>query len=116
VSVLDAVSTGSRSSCKSAWGVFDMVGNVDEWVADWADNNGPSPCTDWTTSASFPGNDQSCFGGPGGNGPSGLPVALLRGGTFRTGFFNGTDAGVFAVDADGIPANSDGAIGFRCAR
>jgi len=116
VRALDAVSTGSRSSCKSAWGVFDMVGNVDEWVADWADNNGPSPCTDWTTSASFPGDDESCFGGPGGNGTSGLPVALLRGGTFRPNFFNGTSAGVFAVDADGIPANSDSAIGFRCAR
>ena len=31
---LDAVSTGLRSSCKSSRSVFDMVGNVDEWVAD----------------------------------------------------------------------------------
>ena len=30
----DAADTGSRSDCKSNWGVFDMVGNVDEWVAD----------------------------------------------------------------------------------
>jgi formylglycine-generating enzyme required for sulfatase activity len=30
----DAVNTGSRASCKSSWGVFDMVGNVLEWVAD----------------------------------------------------------------------------------
>ena len=27
--------TGSRSSCKSARGAFDMVGNLYEWVADW---------------------------------------------------------------------------------
>ena len=33
--------TGSRSSCKSAWGAFDMIGNVDEWVGDWADHSAP---------------------------------------------------------------------------
>src|SRR5262249_4148425 len=27
--------TGARSSCVSARGAFDMVGNVYEWVADW---------------------------------------------------------------------------------
>ncbi len=31
----DAVNTGSRSACKSNFGAFDMVGNV-EWVADAA--------------------------------------------------------------------------------
>jgi hypothetical protein len=40
-----------------------MIGNVDEWVADWADQ--ASNCTDWTTSAGIPGVDESCFGGPG---------------------------------------------------
>ena len=34
--VLDTVNTGSRSSCKSSYGAYDMVGNVAEWVADWA--------------------------------------------------------------------------------
>src|SRR5262249_35616175 len=45
-SALYPVDSGSRSSCKSAWQVFDMVGNVDEWVADW----GPMPqggCHGW---------------------------------------------------------------------
>lgn len=27
--------TGGGQSCKSAFGMFDMVGNLDEWVADW---------------------------------------------------------------------------------
>ena len=59
--------TGSRLSCQSVWGVFDMVGNADEWVADWADQ--ASACTDWTMSAGVPGHDLSCFGGPGGTPP-----------------------------------------------
>jgi hypothetical protein len=104
----DSVNTGSRSSCKSSWGVFDMVGNVDEWVADWAD--GAVKCTDWTTSAGIPGSDVSCFGGPGG--ADSLPSALLRGG----GLNDSTDAGVFAVFATINPLYFEFAIGFRCAR
>jgi hypothetical protein len=29
--------SGSRSNCKSLWGVFDMVGTVEEWVEEWGD-------------------------------------------------------------------------------
>jgi formylglycine-generating enzyme required for sulfatase activity len=51
----DVVNTGSRANCKSSWGVFDMVGNVDEWVADWADRaNG---CTDWTSQTGIAGGE-----------------------------------------------------------
>src|SRR5262249_37868579 len=109
----DAVNTGSRSSCKSSWGVFDMVGNVDEWVADWADL--ATNCTDWTTSAGIPGSDLSCFGGPGGAGSNSLPGALVRGGNFD----NGAGAGVFKVDAHSNPSGSltfASGQGFRCAR
>jgi formylglycine-generating enzyme required for sulfatase activity len=89
-----------------------MVGNVAEWVADWADNNGPSPCTDWTISVGLPGHDLSCFGGPGGSGPDALPAALIRGGPFD----NASTGGVFAVTAFNDPSSSGIDIGFRCAR
>jgi len=118
-STINPVNTGSRSSCKSSWGTFDMVGNVSEWVADWSDlaNN----CTDWTThtpvvGAPLAGNDQSCFGGNGNASASGtfgnLPGALVRGGFWA----DGTNAGVFAVSSVVDPPFSAIGFGFRCAR
>jgi formylglycine-generating enzyme required for sulfatase activity len=104
----DTVNTGSRSSCKSSWGVFDMVGNVEEWVADWADL-ATAPCTDSTTAFGFPGGDQICFGG---DGSPQVPGALLRGGNH----FNDGSAGVFSVRAGLNPSFSFFVIGFRCAR
>jgi hypothetical protein len=106
------VNTGSRSNCKSSWGVFDMVGNVYEWVADWADRaNGL--CTDWTTQVGLAGGDISCFGGDGSSGFRQIPGALLRGGNSS----NGRSAGVFAVNSGLDPSTSTlNGVGFRCAR
>ena len=106
--------TGSRSSCKSVWGAFDMIGNVDEWVADWGDRS--VSCTNWP--ATF-GSDVSCVGGPGTTGNPGeqsgtlsFPGAFVRGGSF----LDQTDAGVFAVSAGTDPSQRSPSIGFRCAR
>jgi len=111
------VNTGSRANCKSSWGVFDMVGNVDEWVADWADRT--LNCTDWTSTTGIAGGDLSCFGGPGNTGSAGetsndlsIPSALDRGGNWS----NGTFAGVFTVRTSVNPSISFLNFGFRCAR
>jgi formylglycine-generating enzyme required for sulfatase activity len=105
------LNTGSRSNCKSSWGVFDMVGNVNEWVADWADRANVG-CTDWTTLTGIPGGDSSCFGGDGSGAFNQIPGALIRGGFW----IDGTAAGVFAVNSFNGPSGSFSIIGFRCAR
>ena len=100
--------TGSRVDCKSSWGVFDMIGNVNEWVADWADRN-TTGCTNSTTGLALPGSDFVCFGG---DGSPQVPGALLRGGHWS----GVAGAGVFAVSAFDGPSYSDFNLGFRCAR
>ena len=96
--------TGARSSCVAARGAFDMVGNLDEWVADWVPLS--TGCSDW---GSFSG-DFMCLSGA--STAAGGPGALLRGGDFRTR----SSAGPLAVVGSGGPFNSRAFIGFRCAR
>ncbi len=98
--------TGSRSSCVSDVGAFDMVGNLSEWVADWV------PLSTTCVSALFAGtNDVNCLAGASTN--SG-PGALIRGGDFD--FVDGSNAGVFAVGALLAPSGAGSGIGFRAAR
>src|SRR5262245_28858289 len=101
-SVVDLVLTGSRTSCRSRWGAFDMIGNAEEWVADWVTLAGECNAT-WLA------GDLSCVGAP---AQPGAPAALVRGGSF----LDGQGAGVFNVRSDFDPSFADVGIGFRCAR
>jgi hypothetical protein len=101
----DPVPTGSRSSCVSSRGVFDMVGNLDEWVADWVPRG--TTCGAWSIDVS-PSGDSQCLAGA---ATTGEPGALLRGGRF----LNTMNAGPFHVIPD-APSNSVSYVGFRCAR
>jgi len=98
------VDTGSRSNCVSRFGVFDMVGNLFEWVADWV------PTPSGTCATALFDADINCFSG---TTQAAGAVALIRGGFFGSG----TDAGVFAVIGGSLTSAGSSSIGgFRAAR
>ncbi len=105
-STFAVASTGSRSSCVSSDGAFDMVGNLNEWVADWVPRS--TACGTWGVGIS-PTGDTQCLAGA---ATTGEPGALLRGGYF----YDGTYAGPLLVIGDVSPSGSFDGVGFRCVR
>ena len=98
-----ASTTGSRGACVSARGAFDMAGNVEEWVADWAPLS--SACTGWGGVI----DDRMCLAGA--STDVGGPGALTRGGSF----VDGTGAGPLAVVGGRRPSLAFSFVGLRCA-
>lgn len=101
------VPAGQRTGCVSSDGVFDMVGNLREWVADWVPLS--TTCGAWPSSIST--TDAQCLAGASSDAMD-EPGALQRGG----GFADGTAAGPFAIDARVGPSTSSSEIGLRCVR
>jgi len=93
--------TGSRAACVSAWGAFDMVGNMDEWTSEWVQS--PTFAPGW---GAFSDDYMSLAGASTNAGPPGV---LFRGGGYGLGALSGP----FALQA-GIGPN--GKLGFRCVR
>ena len=102
----DPSPTGSRSGCRSARGAFDMIGNVNEWVADWIPRS--KGCTGSWSPGISPTSDDLCFAGV---EDTGEPGALFRGGGLW-----GPYAGPLAIEGNFGPSYFTGNIGFRCAR
>ncbi len=98
------VASGSRSACVSKWGIYDMVGNAWEWVAEWVPAS--TDCPGWGTFS----DDTMCLAGASLTATG--PGALIRGG----GAAFTTEAGPLAIRADFPPSQVSPAFGFRCAR
>ncbi len=107
-SIPEVTTTGARSSCVSADGAFDMVGNLSEWVADWVPLS--TDCGSWSAGVS-PTADFQCLAGA---ATVGEPGALLRGGSFYN--VEGSEAGPLTVFGLYEPSDEEWDFGFRCAR
>jgi formylglycine-generating enzyme required for sulfatase activity len=95
--------SGAASHCVSSWGVFDMVGNVDEYVADWV--AGTTACPGWSGGFSA---DLNCFAGA---AVGDTPNALIRGGSWES-----KGPGVFSVWGFSPAFQPNADVGARCAR
>ncbi len=94
--------TGGGTNCLSSAGAENMVGSLEEWVADWQVNTSTGGSTTW---------------GPGGDaayvGPNYI-TAMIRGGAYNSAGL----AGIFAVNALNNPYSGTtlASLGFRCGR
>jgi formylglycine-generating enzyme required for sulfatase activity len=108
---------GATGGCVSRWGAEDMIGNVQEWTAEWyaAPGSGTArvnvPATNWPSDYNSDATwNMNTWVAGGAGDAAGLPSASNRGGSWE----DGTNGGVFAMDVTEAPSYWHPAVGFRC--
>lgn len=113
--------TGTGMRCISDAGVYDMVGNVWEWIAETVDEGSwdgrDLPVTGFVNGVDVHGlaySTESAQVENFGNDRFWLD-STIHAGVMRGGFFNSqSQAGLFATYAASPPTFSGDAVGFRC--
>lgn len=121
VSSGSAANTGTYASCSSPEGVYDLVGNVWEWVSgdvkDGVYESTELPLSGYVTQVDGGGmpvvvssDPQELFGKDYfWSEPAGI-FAMVRGGYYSSK----EDAGLYTVHAGTLPTTASAGIGFRC--
>jgi hypothetical protein len=114
--------TGEGANCKSAFGVFDMVGNLDEWVADWMPGGAAWMGTQqmgmklgWSSygDGDFSMNvNSSAYSNETNSYVEGMLCTPFRGGFYKSG----PSAGPYAMNLRNGPTDWGQIHGHRCAK